>query len=364
MFISGAQVILISFNPVHDENQAGQAIQSCGGGPLRPSQNPKTKFVNRLAGPGVCRTFMSSPPHPRSLPPHPTSLPHHRTTTPPHPTTTPLIATSKRLKSDHRTPEVVSQETLQKSISREIRDHVWKFDPERIAKMLSATGNGPTEALVELAHKELKISPRWPITKAEKDWYSPIAAFLNNYVDACNAALPAAAEDARLYDRLRFVVYDRPTVDGIEGAAPVKPDIVGGLDLISGQRTAWSPRRNADAKQVLFPVAVKAEWAPMINQAATYARCLFSASPSRHFVVALGFRHTSAQLRFLVFHRGGLAASHELSVYNKDHQKGILRIFLSILSWKSAGDAGFLEFCNDLEMSLACRMLKPSVSDG
>ena len=224
--------------------------------------------------------------------------------------------------------------------------------------MLSVTGKGPTETLVNSAHKTLKTNPPgWPTAEGERGWYSPIAAFLNNCVDACNGVLDGPAFAAtknsrsRLYGRLKFITCDRPTEGGVEGAALAKPDLVGGLDLTPGERVSWSPQDHR-TKQVLLPVEVKADWAPVVDQAATHARCLFSASPSRHFAVVLGFRHTNAELRFLVFHRGGLTGSHRLSVKGEHGQKGVLRIFLSILDWRSAEDAGFLGFYNDFEMSL------------
>ena len=229
--------------------------------------------------------------------------------------------------------------------------------------MLSATGEGPPEMLVDSAHEVLRKmnSPSWPTAGTERDWYPPIALFLNNCVKVCNGALrgseSAAAKDPHrsLYDRLKFIVYDETTEDGVEGAAPVKLDLVGGLDLVSNERVAWSPtnlQKDPPTKQVLFPVEVEADWAPMVNQAATYARCLFSASPSRQFTIVLGFRHVEAEFRFLVFHRGGLTGSHSLSVKDEPGQKGILRILLSILDWKSPEDAGFLGFYNETEMSL------------
>jgi len=224
--------------------------------------------------------------------------------------------------------------------------------------MLSATGEHPTEALVNSAHKALlkKQVPDWPTAGAEQAWYPSLATFLNNCVDACHDALgsnSAAARGSppRFYDRLKFIVYDKITVDGVDGAAQVKPDLVGGLDLVPDERVAWSPQ-NPLIKQVLLPVEVKSDWAPMVNQAATYARCLFSASPSRQFAAVLGFRHTKSELRFLVFHRGGLTGSQSLSVNDEHGQKDTLCVLLSILNWRSPEDAGFLKFCNDFEVSL------------
>jgi len=196
----------------------------------------------------------------------------------------------------------------------------------------------------------------WPTADDERLWYPPLAAFLNNYLEACHKALDehhkSAERSSRFYDRLNFIVYDGTTThDGVEGASPVKLDLVGGLGLEPGKTVAWSPP-DMSIGQVLIPVGVKANWAPMVTQAATYARCLFSASPSRQFSVVLGFRHTGAQLRFLVFHRSGLTGSKPCSVEDPRGQKDILRIFLSILQWTSTNDAGFLEFFNDFDMTL------------
>ena len=66
--------------------------------------------------------------------------------------------------------------------------------------------------------------PNWPAAGGERNWYSPIVAFLSNCVDAHNGALDgsesAGAEDScpRLYDGLKFIVRDRPTQDGVESA--------------------------------------------------------------------------------------------------------------------------------------------------
>ena len=266
----------------------------------------------------------------------------------------PLRASSKRTESDHHTPPASHQSDLKGVLSKEIRNHTWEFDAERIARMLSAANKGPPVALIDSAHKAPgKVSPVWPTVDAEQPWYFPLAVFLNNCVDACHQVLdkhPGSVErDSHVYDRLKFIKYDKPTVDGVEGASPVKPDLVGGLDLEPDERVAWSPR-GSSIKQV--PIPVEANWTPIIIQATTYARCLFSASPSRQFSVALGFRHTEAELRFLVFHRGGMTGSKACSVKDPQGQKDILRIFLSILQWKSANDAGFLEFFNNSEMCL------------
>ena len=122
---------------------------------------------------------------------------------------------------------------------------------------------------------------------------------------------------------------------------------MGGLDLEFDEHVAWS-LQNTFIKQALTPIDVEEDWTFIVP----HARCLFSASPSRRFSVVLGFQHTSAELRFLVFHRSGLTGSKAYSVKDPRGQKDILRICLSILQWTSANDAGFLEFLNDFEMFL------------
>ena len=272
---------------------------------------------------------------------------------PPHPVSSPLRRISKKVESDHHTPPTSGQTELQKHPSKELGDNTWQFDGKRIAQMLSANGKGPNETIVNSVYIQLskalgldgKRSPGWPKTGLEQDWYTHLATFLNGCVDACRGPI-----GNRFYGDLKFIVYNRITEDAAEGAAALKPDLVGGLGLIPGEKVAWSPR-SPSTKQVLLPVEVKEDWAPIVHQAATYARCLFSTSPSRHFVVVLGFRYTTNQLRFLVFHRGGLTGSLPFSV-EAEGPKDILRVFLSILAWESAEDAGFLGFYNGSEMSL------------
>ena len=226
--------------------------------------------------------------------------------------------------------------------------------------MLSADGKALSDTFVDSAHRSLgeRAQPSWPTSKPESESYPPLEKFLNDCAEVCHSVLDgiggAASRGERWYDTLKFIVYDKITEDGVDGSSPVKPDLVGGLDLNPGVRAAWSPR-DQNMNQVLLPVEVKKDWLPMVVQAATYARCLFSASPSRQFALVLGFRHVKAELRFLVFHRSGLTASKPLSVNDEQGRKDILRVLFSILSWKSTGDAGFLEFYNDTEMSLFYR---------
>ena len=226
--------------------------------------------------------------------------------------------------------------------------------------MLSLDMSLPSDALVRSAYGSLNGAglPAWPSGAGETQWYPPLQEFLNSCVEACNGALDGSQGEVgkgkRWYGDLNFIVYDKPTEDGIHNSAALKLDLVGGLNLNSTERAAWSPI-DEKVNQVLLPVEVKNDWAQLVAQAATYARCLFSASPSRQFALTLGFQQSKAELRFLVFHRGGLTSSKPLSVQDKKGQQDILRIFLSILNWKSSIDAGFLDFSNDIDMFLPLR---------
>jgi hypothetical protein len=111
---------------------------------------------------------------------------------------------------------------LQESLFKELRDHAWEFDSKRIAVMLSATGEGPSDTLVDSAHTVLgkRLLDR-PTVKTERIWYTLTARFLNGCVDACHAALDGsptpAARNLRWYDRLKFVVHNK-TTDRIENS--------------------------------------------------------------------------------------------------------------------------------------------------
>ena len=96
-----------------------------------------------------------------------------------------------------------------------------------------------------------------------------------------------------------------------------------------------------------LPVEVGKQWRAMVSQAATYARCLFGASPTRTFALILAFNRDSNVLRFLVFHPGGLTASEEYNITQRDGLKEITRLFLTLVSWRTAGDAGAVTCYSD-----------------
>ena len=99
-------------------------------------------------------------------------------------------------------------------------------------------------------------------------------------------------------------------------------------------------RKGLNDHELLIPVEVKDGWRDLVRQAGTYARCLFMASPLRKFALVLGYEYVSQEFRILVFHHGGLTSSQALKLDTEDGRKGLLHIFLAILSWKTVVDAG------------------------
>ncbi|KAF9788656.1 hypothetical protein BJ322DRAFT_652705 [Thelephora terrestris] len=150
----------------------------------------------------------------------------------------------------------------------------------------------------------------------------------------------------RWYHELEFVV-GTPMADGTEGAAVLKPDIMGGngISKLEGP-LFWKPPTDQLAHQAMLPVGAGNCWRKMVAHAATYARSLFGANPMRVFALILGFNRDNNQLRFLVFHRGGLAASHPYDLTQEDGLKEVARLLLTLASWRTAADAGFIT-CGD-----------------
>lgn len=119
-----------------------------------------------------------------------------------------------------------------------------------------------------------------------------------------------------------FVVYDKPMLDGIEGAHPMKPDLLLTFKPLRKHSARW--------RDVFIPVKVKSDWKSLINQAATYARALFHARKTRIFSVVIGINHQTKDARFLIFHRGGLTSSPLLDLKEENG----LPAFLPSTDWE------------------------------
>ena len=186
-----------------------------------------------------------------------------------------------------------------------------------------------------------------PAGSGESASYPSLAEFLTNCVKACHKTLDGRREfpvrQKRWYERLEFTVA-RQVKDGIDHASPLRPDITGGIGIsaFSEEQLYWKPPPEKPAHRITLPVEVKNNWKDMASQAATYARSLFSANPMRTFALVLAFNQGKNAFRFLVFHHGGLTASEEYDITKGDGLKEVARLFLTLASWGTAEEAGFI----------------------
>jgi len=223
-----------------------------------------------------------------------------------------------------------------KALLNEFGNKFWQFDATRIARMLSPNVTPPSN-LVSVAYSLLEQKPSdWPNGGEDTSFHEPLVDSLNDFVDASHRALdlcdPLIIErDARWYTDLQFMQIG----DGACGAhgrdhGSIKREAVAGICFRK--------------KDLAIPVKFDEDWPAVVAQAARSAQILYSTCHLRKFVLVIGFRYTTLELRFLIIHRGGVTASKPLSVVEEQGKKGILRVFLSTLMWRSGEDAGVPEF--------------------
>lgn len=260
----------------------------------------------------------------------------------------------------------------------DIRNHTWQFPVVRMAQILSPKTplNGrpllipetdhrdslsnyactvdDLESALETAYESMAPTEKWTRIKDKSLHYEPLVCLFNQCIQAAHAGLDADSNFAikkpdRWYADLRFVGVQSPIQDE---AGDLTPGLVSVGDVKEGYTLGWNPQApdDDDGKLSQIPVEVGKGWLRIVHQASISARYLLDASPLRQFALTLGFNYVQRKLRFLVFHRGGLAASHALSV--ETDTKDILRLFMAILAWSSPVDAGFPEWCNNTHMLL------------
>jgi hypothetical protein len=263
-----------------------------------------------------------------------------------------------------------SQDELKAGMPEELQDAIWQLDATRLARALSAKSRkkdappltidsmdsldhynitlDEMDDVLERAVESLQPSDLIPATR-EADHYDPLVVFLNSCLATCRRA--AGVDASHYYSDLNFIVWDNPTKDGVRGAHALKPDCVGAQSLRDIPSALWwRPPSGERSSTVEIPVEVKDGWWGLVSQAATYARCLTNAVPLRQFSLVIGYNHVTTELRFLFFHAGGLTSSPPLKPNDPQDHRAILRLFLSLLTWKSRGDAGLPEWCNDVDV--------------
>jgi len=251
-------------------------------------------------------------------------------------------------------------------MARHLADSVWKYDCDQIATMLSPRDTKKKALIdrpvVKRALKKTKL-PSPPTLKLtpEKVNYEPLAKFLNEAEEISHSiytrvfeALGLNKPEERYYPRLFFRTYDRKTVDCVNGAGPLLPDLTGHITEPSPNFSAcWSLGRDTSASadevkvhQIQLAVEVKSDWRLLLLQIATYARACLSAAPHRRFVVCIGFNQLKEEFKVFVFHSGGVAASTALSLESISGRRSFVQFLLTLGLWQNAEDAGYLKFTN------------------
>ena len=261
---------------------------------------------------------------------------------------------------------------LERKMSDELSNQVWQFPPARIAEMLCPFGVSlpPIEDAVESLTSTLADTAKSDFSRvslaagAEPPNYPPLAFILNACIDSCVEVIEKCAATPRWFAGLQFIVWDKEMSDGVDGAKPLKPGLGGVIDPPAPEHVKlyWSLAEEDETnRRLLIPFEVKGNDMPLVAQAAMCARILNSVVPFRMFELVLTYNQNSDQFRFLIFHRGGLTSSEPIKLCyttekNESQQPSdytdLVRMFMSILIWTKAGDAGYPLFSNGRQFIL------------
>ncbi|KAJ7122878.1 hypothetical protein C8R44DRAFT_156714 [Mycena epipterygia] len=174
---------------------------------------------------------------------------------------------------------------------------------------------------LESAKTELELSSNWPSTERKH-----LPKFLNICVKLGVRALAHVGLLGSWYDDLgpRFVAYD---AGGGSVLYWTTPDELGSLHL---------------------PVEVESD---CLSQSATCARYLFRANPKRTFALLFVYDQPIRELRFLVFHRGGLT-SHKVRNFEEPQGRAeALRLIMTVLLRSEPQHTGLMSTFNGFECS-------------
>jgi len=241
------------------------------------------------------------------------------------PPTTPLgrsSADSIKRSSHHSTP--ASQKELQGTLQIELFEATFESDSLVDAEPVSTT------ILNEIKGK----LPKWPSEGGEAAYYKPVL----DTIDTVRTILKKSSNPAKaVYDDHDLCVYDREMLDSVEGAHPVKPD------LILTRHKKLGPKERVRWRDVDVAIEVKSEWQNLVLQGASYARALFYSNWTRTFALVIGINYKSRGIRFMFFHRGGVTSTRELTMDGeKPMFSEFVRVLGAIFSWSEPETAGFL----------------------
>jgi len=284
----------------------------------------------------------------------------------------PASTPQKTYSSQAQGSSSVYQEELKRKMSDELSNQVWQFPPARIAEMLCPFGLSapPIEDAVKSLTSTLTSLAKSDFSRvslaagAEARNYLPLANIMNACIDSCVEVIEKCATTPRWFADLQFIVWDKEMSDGVDGAKPLKPGLGGVIDPPAPEHVKlyWNlAEENETNRRLLLPFEVKENDMPLVTQAAMYARMLNSVVPFRAFELVLTYNQNSDQFRFLIFHRGGLTSSEPIKLrYTTEKNKSpqppnctdLVRMFMSILIWTKAGDAGYPLFSNGRQFIL------------
>ncbi|KAJ7122880.1 hypothetical protein C8R44DRAFT_876076 [Mycena epipterygia] len=182
---------------------------------------------------------------------------------------------------------------------------------------------------LESAKTELELASDCPSTERKH-----LPKFLNACVKLGVWALTDVGLLGSWYDDSgpRFVAYDgRVGFDGVDGASVLY----------------WTtPEELESCISMQLPVEVDND---CLSQSATCARCLFRANPKRTFALLLVYDRPNHELRFLVFHRGGLT-SHKVRNFEEPQGRAeALRLIMTILLRSEPQHTGLISTFNGFQ---------------
>jgi hypothetical protein len=114
-------------------------------------------------------------------------------------------------------------------MGEELSNHVWQLPPTRIAEMLHSFGQPPPiEEAVKSLTSKLKSNVSVSLTSgSERANYDYLTFILNECIDSCVEVIEKHITARRWFGGLRFIVWDKPVSDRVDGAPPLKPDLAG-----------------------------------------------------------------------------------------------------------------------------------------
>jgi hypothetical protein len=193
--------------------------------------------------------------------------------------------------------------------------HCLQHDHKLTAKTLTTKG------------RSSRTNPRLPRRgfRNEASSYEPLAHLLNKIVDATSVPMGSYLSG------LRFHKFGNEVAEKYGRYKGLKPDGIALLGNLPTGKVSW--------EDIKIVIESKRDTKPIIDKAATYARCSLVHNLRHSFALAIGFKFKSLNVFFMVFHRSGLSASYPFKLTQKQGFEALVRHIVGILSIE--GEAGY-----------------------